>query len=195
VRRVVLLFVLLVVLAVAWVGVRGYLAKGHLDDAADRLPAFEQQMGDLEVEAARTTLGQVQGDTSAARDLTGDPVWQLLGAFPWGGQNLEAVRTATVTVDDVVTEGLPGLVDAGEGVVAFRDSLGEGDLDGSGLDEAADGVDRLDASLTQARQDLAAIDRRYLVDQVEAAVTELEDSLDVARQVGSRVGEQLTPEP
>ena len=60
-------------------------------------------MGDLEVEAARTTLGQVQDDTSAARDLTIHPVWRLLGAFPRGGQNLEAVGTATATIDDVVT--------------------------------------------------------------------------------------------
>lgn len=164
-RRLVLALLLIVVLAVGWVGVRGYLAKGHLDDAAGRLPTFEQRMGDLEVEAARTTLGQVQDDTSAARDLTSDPVWRLLGAFPRGGQNLEAVGTGTATIDDVVT---------------------------GGLADAGSGVERLDTSLTQAREDLAAIDRRYLIDQVDAAVTELESSLDVAAQVGTRFGEQLT---
>lgn len=149
-------------------------------------------MGDLEVEAARTTLGQVQDDTSAARDLTIDPVWRLLGAFPRGGQNLEAVGTATATIDDVVTGGLTGLVDAGDGLAAFRDGLSEGNLDGGGLADAGSGVERLDTSLTQAREDLAAIDRRYLIDQVDAAVTELESSLDVAAQVGTRFGEQLT---
>ena len=159
--------------------------------AAGRLPTFEQQMGDLEIEAARTTLGQVQSDTSAARDLTSDPVWRLLAAFPWGGQNLEATGTATATVEDVVSDGLDGLVDAGEGFVAFRDGLGEGELDGSGMTDAGAGVERLDASLTQGRADLAAIDRRYLLDQVEAALTELENSLDVAEQVGTRFAERL----
>ena len=151
-RRLLLALVLLVVAAVAWVGVRGYLARGHLEDAAGRLPTFEQQMGDLEIEAARTTLGQVRSDTSAARDLTSDPVWRLLGVFPWGGQNLEAVGTATAAVDDVVTDGLTGLVDAGEGFVAFRDGLGEGELDGSGLTDAGAGVERLDASRSPARR-------------------------------------------
>ena len=121
------------------------------------MPTFEQQMGDLEIDAARTTLGQVQSDTSAARNLTSDPVWGPLAAFPWGGQNLEATGTATATVADVVTDGLDGLVDAGEGLGA----------------------------------DLAAIDRRCLLDHVEAALTELESSLDVAEQVGTRFGEQL----
>lgn len=193
VRRLLLLVVLLLVVAVGWVGVRGYLAKGHLDDAAAQLPTFEQQMGDLEVEAARTTLAQVQSETSAARDLTSDPVWRLFGAFPLGGQNFAAVGTAIGTVDDVVTEGLTGLVDAGDGLAAFRDGLEVGELEGERLSDAGEGVEQLDASLTQAREDLAAIDRRYLLTQVEDAVTELEDSLDIAEQVGTRFGEQLTP--
>lgn len=192
VRGLLLLVVLLLVVAVGWVGVRGYLAKGHLDDAAAQLPTFQQQMGELDIDAARATLAQVQDDTSAARDLTSDPVWRGFGAFGWGGQNFEAVGTATATVDDVVTDGLTGLVDAGEGLAAFRDGLDGGDLDGGGLTDAGAGVEQLDSSLTQAREDLAAIDRRYLLDQVDDAVTELEDSLDVAAQVGTRFGEQLT---
>ena len=194
-RRLILAIVLIAVAAVAWVGVRGYLARGHLEDAAAQLPTFEQQMGDLQIEEARATLSQVQSDTNAARDLTSDPVWNVLGAFPWGGQNLEAVGTATATVDDVVTEGLAGLVDAGAGFVAFRDAVGEGELDSSGLTEAAAGVDQLDASLTEARAELEAIDRRYLVSQVESALDELESSLNVAEQAGTRFSENLTAVP
>ena len=77
-------------------------------------------------------------------------------------------------------------MDAGDGLAAFRDGLSEGNLDGGGLADAGSGVERLDTSLTQAREDLAAIDRRYLIDQVDAVVTELESSLDVAAQVGTR---------
>ena len=194
-RRLILAIVLIAVAAVAWVGVRGYLARGHLEDAAAQLPTFEQQMGDLQIEEARATLSQVQSDTNAARDLTSDPVWNVLGAFPWGGQNLEAVGTATAAVDDVVTEGLAGLVDAGAGFVAFRDAVGEGELDSSGLTEAAAGVDQLDASLTEARAELEAIDRRYLVSQVESALDELESSLNVAEQAGTRFSENLTAVP
>lgn len=191
-RKLLLAVVLILIAAVAWVGVRGYLARGHLEDAAAQLPTFEQQMGDLEIEEARATLDEIQSDTGAARDLTSDPVWNVLGAFPWGGQNLEAVGTATATVDDVVSEGLAGLVDAGAGFVAFRDAVGEGELDSSGLTEAAAGVDALDGSLTEARAELAAIDRRFLVDRVEAAIDELEASLDVAEQAGTRFSENLT---
>ena len=192
-RKLLLAVVLILIAAVAWVGVRGYLARDHIDSAVARLPTFEQQMSNLEIEAARATLADIQSDTGAARDLTSDPVWNVVGAFPWGGQNLEAVGTATATVDDVVTEGLTGLVDAGAGFVAFRDAVGSGELDSSGLTEAAAGVDALDTSLTEAREELAAIDRRYLVDRVEAAVDELEASLDVAEQAGTRFSENLVP--
>lgn len=192
-KRLLALVALLLVAAVAWVGVRGYLARGHLDDAAGRLSTFEQELGDLDIDGARSTLAQVRSDTAAARGLTSDGVWRVVGTFPWGGQNLRAVGTGTATVDDLAGDALVALVDAGAGYVAVRDGLAAGRLDAGGLLDAAAGVARLQASVTQAREDLHAIDRDYLLEPVEAALAELESSLDLAQRAGDLLTSRLAP--
>ncbi|MFP5333810.1 MAG: hypothetical protein ACLGIV_00700 [Actinomycetes bacterium] len=183
--------VLLLLAVAAWVGVRGYLAYGHARDAADGLAAVQSAVADGDVETARGELAGVQDDTGATVRLTSDPVWRSLAAFPFGGQNLAAVSTAAAAADDVTTGGLPALIDAAEGLREFGSSLRSGDLDPEALQSTVDGVERLDASLTRAQADIEAIDRRYLLPQVEQALDELASSVDVAAQAREAIAGQL----
>jgi hypothetical protein len=191
VRTVLLLAFLALIAAVAWVAVRGAQARGHLEDAADGVTTLQRQMSRLEVDAARQTVGEIQQDTAEAHDLTSDPVWDLLGLFPWGGQNLVAVGTATESVDRLARQGLPALVGAGESIDTFRQHLAAGDLDPAPLRQVADDVATLDRSLEGAQADLRGIDRDYLVPAVSRALDELSQSLDAAGSVAAQLDAQL----
>lgn len=195
-RRLLLLgalaLVVLVILA-AWVGVRAWQATSHLQDAADRLPVLQEQLVALDVDAARTTVGLLREDTSAAAALSGDPVTSAAAAFPFGGQNLAALQEGSTAGDALLRDGGPGLLAAAEAAKAFTGGLAEGDLDPGSLRDAADGLERLQAALERARAEVDAIDRRYLLDGVEAALAELEASLRLTDEVGSDLAPGLLP--
>lgn len=184
IRTLFVLAFLAVFVAVAWVAVRGAQARGHLEEAADGVTLLQRQLRQSEVAQAHQTLDGIQSDTAQARELTSDRVWRVVAQFPWGGQNLEAVGTATAAVDDLANTGLPALVDAADGVVAFRDQLGKGQLDAAALGQVADKIAVLDTSLKATRVELDGIDRSYLIPAVDHAIDELRSSLDVAAQVG-----------
>ena len=190
IRTLFVLAFLAVFVAVAWVAVRGAQARGHLEEAADGVTLLQRQLRQSQVDQAHQTLDGIQSDTAQARELTSDRVWRVVAQFPWGGQNLEAVGTATAAVDDLANTGLPALVDAADGVVTFRDQLGKGQLDAAALRQVVDKVAVLDTSLKATRGELDGIDRSYLIPAVDRAVDELRSSLDVAEQVGDGLTDQ-----
>jgi hypothetical protein len=184
IRTLFVLLFLALFAAIAWVAIRGAQARGHLEDAANHVSKLQQQMKTLDTAAASDTVDTIQTHTSKAHELTSDPVWDTLAKFPWGGQNLAAVTTATSAVDGLAHEGLPALVDAGDNVITFRAELKNGNLDATPLKQLATNVETLDSSLTETRREINSVDRRYLVRAVNQALGELNRSLDVAGSVG-----------
>jgi HAMP domain-containing protein len=187
IRTLFLLLFLAVFASIAWVAIRGAQARGHLEDAANHVSKLQQQMKTLDTAAASDTVDTIQTHTTKAHELTSDPVWDTLAKFPWGGQNLAAVSTATSAVDDLAQEGLPALVNAGDNLVTFRAELKNGNLDATPLKQLATDVETLDTSLKQTRQEINGVERRYLVRAVSQALDELNRSLDVAGSVGEQL--------
>lgn len=187
IRTLLVLLFLALFAAIAWVAIRGAQARGHLEDAANHVSKLQQQMKTLDTAAASDTVDTIQANTSKAYELTSDPVWDTLAKFPWGGQNLAAVTTATGAIDGLAHEGLPALVDAGDNLVTFRTELKNGNLDAAPLKQLASNVETLDTSLKQTRQEINGVDRRYLVRAVDHALDELNHSLDVAGSVGEQL--------
>ncbi|MFG6503164.1 DUF4012 domain-containing protein [Microbacterium sp. P05] len=100
---------LLTVLAAAWIGVRGFLAYGHLTAAQDAAAEVTESLDDPA--AAATAIDRISADTAAARALTSDPIWQGAESVPWIGPQLSAVATVTAAVDDVAGSALRPLAD------------------------------------------------------------------------------------
>ena len=120
--------VVLLVAAAAWVGVRAVLAAGHLRDAQQAASRLTSSISDPA--AAAGVVGRLMKETGAAHDLTGDPVWAAAMGVPWVGEQLAAVRTAIVAVDDVVTEAIAPLATPnGLSVAALQPVDGRFDLD------------------------------------------------------------------
>jgi len=167
-----LLFVLFVI---GWIGVRGFLAYDHLASAQKQAPEIAQNIGDLS--AATAALDEVGRHTSAARDLTSDPLWRGAEDVPWVGPQLAAVADAAAAVDDVVTgtaKPIAGVAD-GFGVEAFVPV--DGRIDASVFAALAGPAENGARVAASAREDLEAIDRAPLVAPLADAVDTLDGLL------------------
>ncbi|GAB2683805.1 hypothetical protein [Thalassiella azotivora] len=185
VRTLLVLLFLAAFAAAAWVTVRGAQARGHLEEAADRVGRLQLQVTRGETDAAEETVRAVRRDVARARDLTGDPVWTTFARFPWGGQNLRAVTEATRAVDTLADDGLPALVRAGEGLRTLREEQEQGRQSPASVQLVVDEVRVVETSTDRARRIVEAVDRDHLVPAVDDALDDLLESLGTAREVGA----------
>jgi hypothetical protein len=172
---------LLLALALAgWLGVRGWLAKGHLENAAALVPKLEQQAVSGKVQPA--DLQRLQQETEAARRLTGDPVWSAATHLPWVGDDLGAVRAAALTVDTVADRAVPSLLQAAAALDPAKLRPKDGRIHLAPLAKAQPPLRAADEALRQARAQIAPYvsgpRSAALLGPVRRAVTRLSDQLD-----------------
>lgn len=177
---VVLAIILLVVLAVAWVGVRGVLAKGHLERAVADVGTLRSQLTSGDTTGAQRTAGHLEDQAAAARSLTGDPVWGAAQAVPFFGTNLSAVRQVSVIVDDVARDAVTPVA----GVVGkfSTESFApkDGRIDLQPIEDAQPAVAKATTTLQQAQRQAEAINTRDTLSPVTAAVGQLRNALGSA---------------
>ncbi|WIB00737.1 DUF4012 domain-containing protein [Curtobacterium sp. MCBA15_012] len=181
---IVLAVVLLLILAVAWVGVRGVLAKGHLERAVADVGTLRSQLSSGDTDGAQKTATSLQDEAAAARSLTGDPVWGASQYVPFFGTNLRAVRQVSVIVDDIAT----GAIKPVSGVVGEvgTDSFApkDGKVDLEPLVRAQAPVQQAATTIDRAKQDADAIDVSGTLSPVTSAVNQLRNALlSVSSQV------------
>ena len=172
-RRVLLglaLVGLLVVLLSAW---QAFSAYRHLRAAQDRVPALRAQLEEGDTSALSQNMAALRDDTTSARRAMEGPHWALFSALPGVGRNVEAVRTVTATVDELVSTGLSDLVDVSDEVSVddLRPVNGRIDVDlVRTLRPAAASAWK---SAVAADRDLAEIDADDLMATLEQPVTDL----------------------
>jgi hypothetical protein len=174
---VVLALVLLLILAVAWVGVRGLMAKRDLEQSVQLVGTLRSELVSGNSTAAQKTADDLQDHAASARSLTGDPVWGAFQVLPFVGSNLRAVREVAVVVDDVAT----GAVKPVAGVIgdvnvkAFAPKDGKVDL--APLVKAQPAVQRATTTLAKADRDATAIDTSDTLSPVTSAVNQLRNAV------------------
>ncbi|QCR42580.1 hypothetical protein C1N91_02480 [Curtobacterium sp. SGAir0471] len=174
---IVLAVVLLLILAVAWVGVRGALAKGHLERAVSEVTSLRSQLGDGDTKAAHATAAHLEGEASAARELTGDPVWGAAQYVPFFGSNLRAVREVSVVVDDVASGAVSPVARVIGGL--STDSLAPkgGKVNLEPLVKAQPAVAQAADTVAKADRDANAINTSDTLSPVTSAVNQLRNAL------------------
>ncbi|WP_374947013.1 DUF4012 domain-containing protein [Agreia sp.] len=100
-RWVIGVFVLLVLASLLWVGVRGYLAKGELEDALKLAGQAREQIAEGDSQGAYSSAQSLAKHSRAAADLTSDPVWCAYELVPVLGANLSVTRVLASSVDDL----------------------------------------------------------------------------------------------
>lgn len=192
---IVLSIVLLLLAAVVWVGVRGLLAKQHLERSVSLVETLKTQITAGDSDAAKRTAQELEDNAGSARRLTGDPVWGAAQYTPFFGTNLRAVRQVAGVVDDVAT----GAVRPVAGVIrdlnteAFAPKNGRIDL--QPLVDAQPAVARATKTLTRADVAAQQIDTRSTLSPVTAAVNRLRNALSSVSQQAATANKvvQLAP--
>ncbi|WP_152190666.1 DUF4012 domain-containing protein [Georgenia satyanarayanai] len=116
-----------------------------------------------QTDAASSTAVDLREHTSAARDAVAGPHWAVAARLPWAGPNVEAVRTATVVVDDLAADALPDLVAATDIVAPARLAPQDGRIDLAPFTEVAPRVVAANDAVLAGRDRLDSVDSNELV--------------------------------
>jgi hypothetical protein len=179
VLRLVFLVVLVAIGLTAWVGIRGWLAKDHLENAADLASRLELQIEQGNTRSAQASVTQMQGETRAAVRLTGDPVWRAYSHLPGYGPDLRAVHRVAVSGHTMATQALPSIAQVSGQVNQLRQGLGEDTP--AQLLAAAKAVrtplSTADAGVKAARAQIATVDPAQLHQPIRSGVEKFDSEL------------------
>lgn len=187
---IVLVLVLLIVLVVTWVGIRGVLAKNHLERAVADVGTLRSQLTGGDGAAAEETAQRLEDNARSARSLTGDPIWGAAQYTPFFGTNLRAVREVAVVVDDVARGAVKPVASVVGGLGKDSFAPKDGKIDLTPIERAQPAVGKATATLASAEKAAAAIDTSGTLSPVTKAVDQLRNALtSVAQQaaVANRV--------
>ncbi|PZE65393.1 hypothetical protein DEI83_09920 [Curtobacterium sp. MCBD17_021] len=180
---IVLALVLLLIVAVAWVGVRGLLAKQHLEQSVALVSTLRSQITDGDTSAAQRTAKQLEDHASSARSLTSDPIWSAAQITPFFGSNLRAVREVAVVVDEVATGAVRPVTEVIGDLNQDALTPKGGRIELQPLVDAQPSVARATKTLAKASGEAKAIDTSATLSPVTSAVNQLRNALgSVAKQ-------------
>jgi hypothetical protein len=181
--------------AVAWVGVRGLLAKNALDEAVPAASVLAKQISAGDRAAAQRSLMKLKSNASEAAALTSDPVWRAVEVLPLVGPNLTAVRQAADIVDDVARDAVAPIVGISATVSLDKFAPVNGAVQLQPLIDAQPGLAAAAEALNTAEKRSRAIDNKNVLGPVAAAVTKLQDTVSQATEVVDTVDRaaQLLP--
>src|SRR4051795_10007362 len=81
--------VLLFLLLVAWLGIRAYLARGHLLDVRSEVSRLQKDVSAGRTDRLNPGLRSIQQDAHSAHRLTSDPVWWVAAHVPVLGRTFD----------------------------------------------------------------------------------------------------------
>ncbi len=183
----------------AWVGWRSYQAYDELSKASaeiSRLQSEVKLVTQIEPSAAGVTVRVAQSHADRARSAVDDPLFRLATHLPWVGPNLSAIRQVSVSVDTLAGDALPGLVQVATIIRPAELTPKNGAIELGPVLIASPILQKADAAVTVAQQQLATIDRSELAAPIRTAVDQFSGKLDTAAGLTStavRVARLLPP--
>ncbi|MCU1546960.1 MAG: hypothetical protein JWP30_2060, partial [Homoserinimonas sp.] len=175
-----LALLLLVLIAIAWVGIRGLIAKGDLEAAVPLASEIQDEVVAGDGDAAGETAQLLDSHASSAANLTSDPVWRAFETLPLLGPNLTAVRELAAVVGAVSRDAIVPLVHTA-GVIEMGDfKPAGGAIDLRPLLEAQPQVEAAQHALASAQEQVDAIDTTRTLTQVQDAAARLASSISEA---------------
>ena len=164
-----------VVLVIAWIGIRGALAYGHLRDAQSAASGAGAQLSDPA--AAAELVSGIAPHTAAAHELTSDPIWKLAEGAPWIGPQLAAVSNVAASLDDIASDALAPLADAAAGFPLDALRPQDGRIDLTTIVQIQDAAHTAADGIAAAAASVSAIDRAPLLSPVRGAVDQVDTLL------------------
>ncbi|MDQ4137447.1 MAG: DUF4012 domain-containing protein, partial [Actinomycetota bacterium] len=187
------LFVL-VIAAAAWIGVRGILAKDHLERAQALVGQLQEQVT-ADPQGALQIVAFIQVETAEARSLTGDPIWRAGELVPVVGKNLGVVRELAESVDDVSKGALEPLAAVASTLDVSALKPTDGRINLEPIIAATESVATADEVIVATQQRVEGIDADGTLRFVADAQIQLADQLGKAAELTgtARTVTQLVP--
>ena len=186
---------LLLVAAVAWIGVRGLLAQRHLTHARSALAQAKTALLDRRLDDADRAITKAGHDTEAAHSLTGDLIWKAAAHIPIAGASLQAAGAVARAADGVARKALPPAFAAARTLDPQKLRAPDGTIDVTLLKRSQPDLDKATAAATHAAAQLDDIPSHGVVGAIRTATDDLTKqtrALDDALQ-GVRRGVRLAP--
>ncbi|MGN7799307.1 DUF4012 domain-containing protein [Leifsonia sp. 22587] len=166
--------------AILWIGVRGFLAQRALNDAVPSAESVKAAIGSGDIAGAGRAAAALEQHTREAAALTSDPIWLAAEGVPWIGPNLAAVRTAAAASDTVAAQVVAPLVKEGSAVDLRALAITDGRIDLAPIVAAQPTVAKAATAFDTARASVASIDTGALVNPVAGGIDRLHGVLDKA---------------
>ena len=171
-----------VLIAVAWVGVRGLMAKSELESAVPLATSVRGKLVEGDTAMAREEAVKLADHASAAASLTSDPIWRAFEMIPALGVNLTVVRQLAETTSHVATGAVLPLTAAADGISVDDFKPVDGAIDLQPLVDAQPSVSLAHAALSGAQTELAEVESDEAVGPVRDARNQLETVIDGAAE-------------
>ncbi|WP_165789094.1 DUF4012 domain-containing protein [Cryobacterium zongtaii] len=170
----------MILVSVAWVGVRALMAKAELESAIPLASAVQDSVISGDSNAAGSTADRLVQHAARATALTSDPIWRAFEAIPGLGQNLSAVRQVAAVVEDIANDAVIPLTEAAGSIDIEGFKPTDGAIDVKPLVDAQPSVTLAADALSQAQEDIAMIDSSDSISGVRDAVGQLRSAVDGA---------------
>ncbi len=176
---------LLLVAAVVWIGVRGYLAVSELQTARASISELQAQVsggGKADTDQVAADAQTLVTHLSSARSLTGDPIWRAAEVIPFAGSNLSALRETTDTLGRVGDDVVLPVVDLAITLKAADASAEPGVLPLQPLVNAVPELETAAATASDGAARLDAIDTSQVVGPLGAAIDQIRPVMHTASE-------------
>lgn len=175
---------LLVLGAVAWIGLRGVQARQELHAITPLVNTIQDDVGSGDLAAARAAAAELQAHASRAADLTGDPIWRAAEILPIVGPNLAAPRQVAEAARAVSEKIITPLVALSRTIDLEKFKPVNGRLDLAPLSVAGPALAKVQAAYAQIRESVDAIGTAGTIGPISDAVVKVRDAI---AQVGPTV--------
>ncbi|QAY74708.1 DUF4012 domain-containing protein [Agromyces protaetiae] len=169
---------LIVIGAALWVGIRGLLAKDHLEQAVPLANATKDAIVAGDTTKAMDVSRELSDHAREAAALTSDPLWRAAEGLPWAGPNLTSMRVVAASVDRIATGAVSPLAEAAAqlDLAAFKPEGGRVDLAPVIALQAP--VHEASVALADAQQTLATVADADVIEPLADARDDLATTLD-----------------
>lgn len=161
--------------AVAWVGIRGYMAKSELEALVPLTETVKTAVTDGDTAALSQVSTELADHASKAASLTGDPIWRAMEVLPWIGPNLAAARVASSELDSLARDVVNPVVSLAVSVKGSVSSSTGMDL--GALSASAPALAVAVATLDSASEHLTSVDTAAVVAPLASGIQQLSDAV------------------
>lgn len=143
----------------------------------------QQEILDGNTSKAVEITKRLREHTGAARAQTTSDLWRAAENVPFFGDDLRAARVVSETADDLARDALAPAAKLSLSALQPVD----GQIDVDALQDLIPVIDSIASAVNEAQEDLAAIPREALRDEVSAAIDKLDSATDRADAVLSEL--------